>query len=378
VRVLIDYRAALREPSGVGEYAHELSRALLHAGHASANGTPIDVTLFSSSWKDRFVPAADLASASVVDRRVPVRVLNFAWHRLHWPSAEALTRRSFDVVHSLHPLLMPARHAAQVVTIHDLNFLAYPERTRAEIRRDYPALAREHARRADHVIVNSPFTAREVQRLFDLPPERVSIVCPGRPPWARRERMPQPGYLLFFGTLEPRKNIGALLDAYEQIVSRRPDFPALVLAGRAVEAAAPWLARIGRAPLAGRVQHIGYVTPSGRRAVYEGARVLIHPAFEEGFGLTVLEAMTMGVPIVASDCGALPELVGDSGLLVHPQPDALASAIERLVDDDALATRCAEAASARAARFSWDAAADATLAAYRAAMARRSLGRGAA
>jgi len=375
VRVLIDYRAALRERSGVGEYAHEISRALLAAcANGCSNGVPLDLTLFSSSWKHRVVPSPDLARAAVVDRRVPGRVLNFAWHRWQWPPAEALAGGRFDVVHSLHPLLMPARHAAQVITIHDLSFLTHPERTRAEIRRDYPRLALDHAARADHIVVNSQFTAGEVQRLLDVPRDRVSVAPPGRPAWAPREQAPRDGgYILFLGTLEPRKNVGALLDAYERIIHRRRDFPPLLLVGRATDAATIWLERIARAPLAGRVRYAGYVPDSERRAMYEGARLLAHPAHEEGFGITVLEAMTVGVPVVAANRGAIPEVTGDAALLVHPEDaDALAEAIERVVDDNALAARQSAAGLARARLFAWDKAADFTLSAYRAALAHQS------
>ncbi len=114
------------------------------------------------------MPAPDLAGATIVDRRVPVRALNLAWHRLEWPPAEVLAGRAFDVVHSPHPLLTPTRSAAQVITIHDLNFLSHPERTRAEIRRDYPVLVTAHARRADAILVPSAYTAGEVERLLGV------------------------------------------------------------------------------------------------------------------------------------------------------------------------------------------------------------------
>ena len=141
MRVVIDYRPALRQRTGVGEYTHQLARALV--GLVDDRGSrPVDVTLFSSSWKDRLSVDDGLRGAAVVDRRVPVALLNLAWHRFNWPPAESMARGAFEVAHSMHPLLMPARHAARVVTIHDLNFIAHPERTRAEIRRDYPALAR--------------------------------------------------------------------------------------------------------------------------------------------------------------------------------------------------------------------------------------------
>ncbi len=378
MRVLIDYRAALRERTGVGEYTHQLVRALLSGGFTGA-GRPLDLTVFSSSRSDRLRPGADLAGAHLVDRRVPVRLLNLAWHRLGWPPAELLAGGPFDVAHSLHPLLLPTRTAAQVVTIHDLNFLLHPERTRAEVRRDYPALARAHAHRADRVIVVSPFTAAEVQRLLDVPADRISICPPGGPSWTARSSQPRNGYALFFGTLEPRKNLGALLDAWELLAARRTNLPPLVLAGKATEQSAPWLERIGRAPLRHLVTHRGYIAPAERESLYAGARLLVQPSFEEGFGLPVLEAMTAGVPVVAANAGALPDVGGDAVLLADPSdPASFASAIERLLDDDRLVQDCVARGITRAASFSWANTARTTVAAYEQAMARRTATRGAA
>lgn len=373
----MDYRAALRERSGVGEYTHELARALL-APRAQAVA-PIALTLFSSSWKDRVADQARLANAHVVDRRVPVRVLNFAWHRLQWPPAELLAGGAFDVAHSLHPLLMPARAAAQVVTVHDLNFLDHPERTRAEIRRDYPALARAHARQADQVIVVSRFTAGEVERRLGVPADRISVCSPGAPSWEPRTTEPSDGYVLFFGTLEPRKNVGGLLDAYEILARRGKTRTPLVLAGKATAEAAAWLARIGRPPLEGLVRHIGYVDPAHRRALYEGAVALVQPSFEEGFGLPVLEAMATGVPVIAANRGALPEVAGDAATLVDPTaPEAIADALDRLIDDAEARAAASARGLARARLFTWDATARQTIAAYRAALAHRATRSGAA
>ena len=375
MRVLVDYRPALKERTGVGEYVHQFVRALLAAfpPPGSARGADgLDLALFSSSWKDRFTPSAELAGATAIDRRVPGKLLNLAWHRLGWPPAELIAGRTFDVTHSLHPLLLPAQHAAQVITIHDLNFLAHPERTRAEIRRDYPALAREHALRADGIVVISQFTAREVERQLGVPPDRISVCTPGAPDWEPRRQQPADGYILFVGTLEPRKNVAGLLDAYEQLVTRRRDVPRLVLAGKALPEARPWLERIARAPLNGKVEHMGYVEAPNRRALYEGARLLVQPSFDEGFGIPVLEAMTLGVPAVASNRGALPEVLGDAGPLVDPEADgALASAIERLLDDGAFAAACVTKGVERSRRFRWDEMARGVYAAYRRAIDRR-------
>jgi len=377
----MDYRSALRGRSGVGEYAHQLLRALVAPNGAAPR---VDATIFSSSWKDRLQVPADLAGVHAIDRRVPVSLLNFAWHRLEWPTIERLTRRRFDVAHSLHPLMMPARHAAQVVTIHDLNFIKHPERTRKEIRRDYPALAENHARRASRIIVPSTFTAREVERCFDIAEAKVSICSPGAPDWTPRATPPRDGYILFLGTLEPRKNIGTLLDAYERLLARPepPDrqaellsgsrAPDLVLAGQAIEESRPWLERIARPPFAGRVRHIGYVQPADRLAVFDGAALLVQPSFEEGFGIPVLEAMTRGVPVVAANRGALPEVLGDAGALFDPSSaDDLAETIWRMVSDADRLRESAARGVARSRQFQWSATAGRVIEAYEHAIAHR-------
>jgi glycosyltransferase involved in cell wall biosynthesis len=370
VRVLLDYRSALRSRSGVGEYAHRLATALLDVGR-SERAPALDLTLFSSSWKDRLRIDPDLDGVRSVDRRVPVALLNFMWHRLGWPPAETIAGRAFDVTHSLHPLLMPARAAAQVVTIHDLNFLAHPERTRAEIRRDYPALTRDHAHRADAIIVPSRFTSAEVQRQLDVPASRIEVCSPGAPDWPARNAAPASGYVLFFGTLEPRKNVGTLLDAWERLLRRR-EMPELVLAGQATPESRPWLERIARPPLGGRVRHIGYVDPASRRALYEGALLLVQPSFEEGFGIPVLESMTIGLPVVAANRGALPEVLGDAGLLFEAEDaDALASAVERMLTDVGLWSAAVSKGTARARAFRWTETARRVLGVYKQAVARR-------
>ena len=368
MRILVDYRPALRARTGVGEYIHQLI-------HAYAAAHPGDVTAFSSSWKDRPEPrVASELGAPLIDRRIPVRVLNFLWHRAGWPPIEAVAGR-FDVVHAAHPLLIPARHAAQVVTIHDLFFLSDPGRTRSEIRRDYPSLARNHARRAHAVVTSTHHGKHLVSSLLGVPDDRVYVCPPGAPQWrtlGHRPNVPVDGYVLFLGTLEPRKNIGALLDAYALLLQRKRPVPPLVLAGRATPEAGAWLSRIRQPPLAGHVRHVGYVDADEREGLYAGARVLVLPSLDEGFGLPALEAMSAGVPVVASNRGSLPEVVGDAGTLVDPSDiEALAAAIDRSVSDNDAAVKAAAAGLVRAGTFRWETSAATLQRAYADAMRRR-------
>jgi len=350
---------------------HNLVRAYAH--HPVAEGD--DVAVFTSSWKDR--PDTDLATelgAHVVDRRVPVRVLNYAWHRLEWPPIEMLGVTG-DIVHAAHPLLIPSTSAAQVVTVHDLFFLTDPESTRAEVQRDYPDLAASHVQRADAVVANSHDTASHVERAFGVDRSRIFVCSPGPPAWqtlGHAPNIPKEGYVLFVGTLETRKNVGVLLDAYTLLVERDDRTPPLVLAGRATPDAASWLDRISRAPLAGRVRHLGYVPDAEREATYAGARLLVMPSRYEGFGIPVLEAMSAGVPVVAANRGALPEVLGNAGTLVDPDDaDALADAIHRSLTDDAFASACAQRGLDRAREFSWEQAALTLHGAYEMALANR-------
>lgn len=390
MRILLDYRPALTQRTGVGEYVHQLAKALGSRRRETDGGpsagppdqaVPADsVDVFTSSWKNRPSPGvlAELSGrAEVIDRRWPVRILNTAWYRLEMPPVEWLTGRRYDVVHSPCPLLIPTRDAARVVTIHDLDFLRHPERTRAEMRRVYPALVASHAARADGIIVVSQHVAGQVQSLLHVEPERISVCPNGVVPWTSADRVP-PGnpegrYLLFFGTLEPRKNVDGLLAAYASLVMRRPDVPPLRLVGRSVQGAEAWREKVSTPPLAGRVTYDGYIEAARRQDLYMGARLLVLPSFDEGFGLTAAEAMSLGVPVVASNCGALPEVTGGAAILVDPEDIAgLSLAMERVVFDAGLARRLAEDGLRHISRFTWERAADLTYAAYgRAIEARR-------
>jgi glycosyltransferase involved in cell wall biosynthesis len=392
VRILIDYRPALRQRSGVGEYIFRLLQALRQVRHPGD-----ELAIFSSSWKDR-VDRRELDGIAIVDARIPVRVLNRLWHGQEWPPVEMLAGR-YDVVHAAGPTLMPAKRAAQVVTVHDLDFLAHPERTWAEMRRDYGALVEQHVLRADHVVVNSAYTAGEVHQRLGVPLARITVCRPGGLSWtARKAAKPGAddagtsgaaalvtgagvtaggvslgtGYILFVGTLEPRKNVGGLLESYTRLVQRWPDAPRLVLAGRSVALSKPWLEALAKEPLASKAIHLGYVADSEREALYKGASVLVLPSFNEGFGLPVLEAMTVGVPVIASNRGALPEVLGDAGLLIDPDdPDSLTAALERMLTDTALARRLAARGLRRTRLFDWIASARALRTAYDEAVAFR-------
>ncbi len=369
MRVLVDYRPALRARTGVGEYMHELVRAY------TASRPADDVAVFTSSWADRPAPGTGEAlRARVVDRRVPVAVLNYLWHRAEWPPVEWLAGEA-DVVHAAHPLLIPSTRAARVVTVHDLFFLSHPERTTAEIRRDYAALAASHARRADAVIAVSQYTRRQVIERLGVDAERVHVCSPGAAPGrgSARRRTCRPTATCCSSARSSRARTSACCStptsgwwrAAERC--RRCGSPAAWDPD-----AGAWLDRIRRPPLDGVVRHVGYVADDAREALFAGARTLVLPSLDEGFGLPALEAMSAGIPVVVSNAGALPEVVGDAGVLFNnADPDALAYALGRLAADDGWARERAAAGLVRARAFTWEASARALGRIYDEAVARR-------
>lgn len=373
MNVLLDYRPALRARSGVGEWVHQLALNLLRlkkVGDPAAGD--VVLTLWTSSWRDRPSPSiiSELEGACLVDRKIPVSPLTWAWNRVGWPTVEALTSRTFDVVHSTTPLLLPSRSGLRACTIYDLDFLAHPERTWAEMKRDFPGLVRAHVERTDLVATISEYSKRQIQTLLGVPGDRIVVCRPGVPSWITPATGPQdgalPGHILFVGTLEPRKNVRGLLAAYRLLVERDRAVPRLVLAGRVMPAAQAWVDEAKEPPLAGRVEVTGYVADERRLALYRGARLLVLPSLEEGFGLPALEAMALGVPVIASTRGALPEVLDTAGILVDPSDvPGLAHAMESVLADAALRGRMGRDGIARARQFSWPDSARALLTAYR-------------
>jgi glycosyltransferase involved in cell wall biosynthesis len=367
----IDVRPSLSRPTGVGTYVLGLVDRLPQQAPEAR------FTLFSASLKERYPAREWPANVRLVDRRLPVRGLNAAWNRLGWPSLDQLAGADLDLVHSPHPLIVPARRGRTVVTLHDLFFLKHPDMVGGEFRRDYATLVREHVRRADGVICVSEHTAAEARLILDVPDEKIAVTPHGIEPFfreappageveARLRRLSLPrGGILYVGSDEKRKNLVTLVMAYLALARRRRDIPALVLAGPG-PAWAQGGSRIGP-----QIRATGWLEREDVRALLAGSSMLVLPSLEEGFGLPVVEAMAAGLPVVCSTGSALSEVAGDAALLVEPRdPNEIAHAIERLLDDTALADDLRRRGQKRSQQFDWDRTAAQTLAFYRKVLGR--------
>jgi glycosyltransferase involved in cell wall biosynthesis len=283
-----------------------------------------------------------------------------------------LQRLGVDVYHGVLNVMPLAGSVPAVVTIHDLSPFFFPQTFR-RVNRTYTRWAvRVAARRARVLFAVSEFTQREIIRWFEVPAERV-MVTPNAadarfvPPTAAelaafRERHQLPErFLLFLGTLEPRKNLPRLIEAYQRVADEI-DVPLLIGGGRG------WLydsILAQAAPLGERVRFVGYIPQDEQHLWYAAATAFVFPSLYEGFGMPPLEAMACGTPVITSTSSSLPEVVGDAGLLVPPEDvTALAAALRRIVDDQALRDRLRDRGLQRARHFSWDAAAHVALAGY--------------
>ena len=271
------------------------------------------------------------------------------------------------------PLLM--RRPA-VVTVHDLAFLRFPDRFRPERRRYLAVLTRLSVQRAAHVLTDSAFTRREVITLLGVAPGKVTVAPLGRDerlgPLApstvaqfRQERQLPERFLLFLGTLEPRKNLATLLRAYAQ--SREGIGMPLVVAGGKGWLYEPIFELIDELGLRDDVLFAGFAPREELSFWYNAATAFVYPSLYEGFGLPPLEAMQCGTPVVSSNAASLPEVVGDAALTVDPtNVDALAAALLQIATDPALREELRSRGLQRAQHFSWDRTAAETLAVLRA------------
>jgi glycosyltransferase involved in cell wall biosynthesis len=300
-------------------------------------------------------------------------------HRFErWTLATELVRLRLDVLHS--PDFIPPMGGARrrVITVHDLHFLHYPQFLTADSRRTYNDQIRWAVKTADHILVDSKATRADVADLLDVPPSKMTVHPLGVDPQyhpldpaavrAALDRLTLPSeYLLFVGTLEPRKNLGGLLDALDLLRPALPDLPPLLLVGRRGWQADDLLARLEQLTMAGRVIWRDDINDADLPAIYNGASLLALPSHYEGFGLTALEAMACGTPVVASNRSSVPEVVGGAGLLVAPgDPAAVADGLRRALEDSALRDRLHVEGPARASSFTWQRTAEIALGVYRA------------
>ncbi|WP_129630514.1 glycosyltransferase family 4 protein [Candidatus Oscillochloris fontis] len=366
----VDYTAAAWQGAGIGRYTRELFAATIPRDHS------LRYVLFYAA---RGLPAhspylralADLCAANpnVQVRPIPIspRLLTILWQRLRLPLPVEHWVGKLDILHAPDFVLPPTR-ARALLTVHDLTFMVRPETADAGLRRYLEVAVPRSLRRADLVLADSQATRADLQRLLGVSPDRVRVLYPGvnprfhpMPPEAVEPIRAQLGlpasFLLFVGTLEPRKNLVRLIEAFGALgaAGAYPDLH-LVIAGRRGWLYKEIFATVTRLSLHERIRFLDFVDDAHLPAVYNLARAFIYPSLYEGFGLPVLEALACGTPVVTANTSSLPEVVGTAAILVDSHdPQAIAAGVQQAL---AHSSELRTAGPPQAASFRWETAAE--------------------
>lgn len=369
LRLAVDAVPLVDTRTGVGRFEAET------LGRLGASGE-LDIVAFG--WAPGGRPAMEAAvppGVRVAALPMAGPQFRFCWRRMPFPPIELVTG-PVDVVHGPNFVVPPAWRAAEVVTVHDLTILRYPELcTRDTLQ--FPDLLRRSLRRGAWVHTVSEHVATEVIEILGADPDRVVPVPNGVTPVGEGD--PTDGhrlaggdhYVLALGTVEPRKDLPRLVRAFDALAGTDVDLR-LVIAGPDGWGAEAVTEAVATARHGGRIVRLGWVSEPDRVALLRGAAVVAYPSIYEGFGLPPLEAMSAGTPVVTTTAGAIPEVVGDAAVLVPPRDaEALAGALHAVLTDDELAARLRSAGLRRAAAYPWERTAEGLLALYRRAAGSR-------
>ncbi|MGB9713139.1 glycosyltransferase family 4 protein [Dissulfurimicrobium hydrothermale] len=364
-RIGVDARILSERITGIGRYTYEMLAVLVDRGHKWFLYSHRPLVVGDWSQSNVQLRTANLPEAI----NLPRRMLRLAWAQsvLPWWANQDDIDLFWAPGHRL-PYYLP-RRIARVVTIHDLVWKHAGETMRPFARwldaKQMPAAVRI----ADRVITVSGHTAQDLVAEMPEAKNKVRVVHLGAPalhPTASRGSLKSIGidrpYFLFVGTLEPRKNLYRLLEAYATLPEGIKNSILLVIAGGKGWGGVDAQAVSSRLGLNRSVHILGYVSDEMLSTLYAHALFLAMPSLYEGFGLPLLEAMARGTPVLTSNCSSMPEVAGDAGLLVDPHDvGSIAKGLLALLTDETLRRNLAQRAKVNAQRFSWQKAADATL-----------------
>jgi len=360
----IDARPLLSTPrTGVGEFTYEL---LFHLFQAHPEHQYI---LFANAFRTQSaLPFQSEKNVTWVETKIPNKIFHASLSLLRTPKLDRYVAKragvkKIDIWFSPNlQFTALSKNVKHVLTIHDLSFEHYPTFYSRKGRMWHPAVhPKKQIESADMILVPSSHTKRDVVHTCKKEEQGVAIRTPGLCSHVagdsavsfqevkEKYNLPE-SYMLYLGTLEPRKNIEGMLDAYASSNYLKNKMP-FIFAGAVGNRGKEYAKMIEQTHGA---RYIGYIDESEKQALYAHARAFVYPSFYEGFGFPVLEAMSCGTPVVASNRTSLPEVVGQGGILVNPLNTAqLRHAMEEIVTNDTLYEQLVEKGKVHAMKFSW-------------------------
>ena len=353
LHVALDGTPLLGLPTGVGVFTSSLLEAL-------SDRDDLALSAYAVSWRTRDGLAARVPpGVSTEQKAMPARPLSMLWSRSNLVSLERFLG-PIDVVHGTNFTVPPTKRAGQVVTVHDLTFLRFPELCQADTLR-YPMLIERAVRRGALIHTHSNYVAEEIRDYFSVSTHQVRAVHSGIPKLSDPDlegaqaitdlRRP---YILSIGTAEPRKDLPGLVRAFREIANDLPEVT-LVLAGPPGWGTVALDEAVAASGLEKRILRPGYLSDGVLSALLGSARVLAYPSLYEGFGYPPLQAMVAGVPVVSTRAGALSEVIGGASLMVEPfDVEGLARALSIAVTDEAQRSVLVTAGTKRVQDFSWE------------------------
>jgi glycosyltransferase involved in cell wall biosynthesis len=369
MHICLDVSPTIQKHAGLGRYTGEVARVLAESGQ-------VELALFYNRQDEAELPdyLAHLPCRTVNMGNKPWRMAVLLSQMTRWPMDKAFG--AVEIFHAANHLLAHFSRARTVFTLHDLIFLRYPE-YHLPYNRWYLTLAiPRYLRAADVIITPSAHSKADVIEFYGLPESKIKVIYEAPAPTFKpqtdpaalarvRQKYALPQrFILHVGTIEPRKNLTRLLEAFQPLVADRPDLK-LVLIGKKGWLYESFFERLKALGLVEAVIFPGYIDEADLPACYQLAELFIFPSLYEGFGLPPLEAMACGTPVISSNSSSLPEVIGDAGLLIPPTDTAaLSAAMDQLLDNADLRADLTQRGLAQAQKFSWRKAADELIAVY--------------
>ncbi|MEG3438624.1 glycosyltransferase family 1 protein [Pannus brasiliensis CCIBt3594] len=374
LKILVDGTPIRPNPSGIGLYAYQLIEELYRLQESENFQLSIAFQPSVKNWLKR-----NLSTPEKLTRYPDVKCLPFPVSitdlLTRYPNPFLSYLDSFldspDILHGLDHVVFPCRGSRKVMTVHDVTFIKYPEFV-TSIVKTYTERIQRCLKWTDLIIANSESTKRDIIEYFGVKEESIHVTYLASRYSSLPDSIASPvlpfdtPYILFVSTLEPRKNLVNLIEAFDYLKNEYKLDHRLLLIGKKGWQYEPVFEKIDRSPFRDSIHHLDYIQDELIPYYYQKADVFVYPSFYEGFGLPVLEAMTLGCPVVTSRTSSLPEVAGDAAIFVNPRDSLdIAGGIWKVISDPENRQDLIAKGKQQAREFSWEKTARETLVAYR-------------